>query len=784
MKKELLFTASNFRKNKGTSIGLFFLMLVLSALIGISFLLFFDIYPIAQKEANRLDAGDGYIWLSNYKDKIDDTNFKELFDKNVAKYDTQDLLSYTNISIPFGDGSVSPNVLIDNGHAFQKKSNRTEIVVEDSSVTENYIYLPYQFYTGGGIKLGDRFSFDLKGNKQSYTVKGFTLSTYYGTNNNGIFEFIVDNTSYKVLSQRDKAAKSTVINFKLKDSVKINKFKIQIINFFLSKDVNSVVSVVSLDEALKGKSFLALVLLVSFLGMAIILLFVIMLMLTNSVINYINENMKVIGAMKAMGYTSRNIISSLYLWFGSLAIIGGTIGAIASYALMPFLTKIVVGQLGIPYTVAFRIDCTVVSIALVVLFVLLITGLSARKIKKITPIVALRSGVSNHSFKINPIHLKNSIFGVNLSLALKTMFVNFKQNIITFFVIGFLIFSCVISLMLYENLNSHPKVNLFTFEISAGTIGFDSETKEEAKKYLEERNDTSNIRRMVTLYLTYNNEDRLVTWVFDDVNKMNNKEIVYDGRLPKYENEIALSGKFAKDYGFHVGDEIKLDYGKQSHTYIITGFIQTLNNYGREAVMNESAANYLTDLTNASVTLWFDSKDSNASSSQVILDDVTQRYGEHVLSSLNFFKILKGHLTIFKSITSLMMLLIYGISAIVIVLVLYLLVKSLIYKKRKEYGIYKALGYTSTNLIFQTTLSFMPPIISSVILFSIVSYYIANPYLNIMLSTFGVMRSSFVIPVTGVVVIGIGMIVLSFIFTLLQVRKIKKIEAYQMLIGE
>ena len=56
MKEELLFTASNFRKNKGTSIGLFFLMLVLSALIGISFLLFFDIYPIAQKEANRLIA--------------------------------------------------------------------------------------------------------------------------------------------------------------------------------------------------------------------------------------------------------------------------------------------------------------------------------------------------------------------------------------------------------------------------------------------------------------------------------------------------------------------------------------------------------------------------------------------------------------------------------------------------------------------------------------------------------------------------------------------------------
>jgi ABC-type antimicrobial peptide transport system permease subunit len=59
--------------------------------------------------------------------------------------------------------------------------------------------------------------------------------------------------------------------------------------------------------------------------------------------------------------------------------------------------------------------------------------------------------------------------------------------------------------------------------------------------------------------------------------------------------------------------------------------------------------------------------------------------------------------------------------------------------KRKDYGIYKAIGYTSDSLILQTAISFMPSIILSV---------------------------------------------LAFLFSVWQARKIRKIEAYNMLLAE
>ena len=49
---------------------------------------------------------------------------------------------------------------------------------------------------------------------------------------------------------------------------------------------------------------------------------------------------------------------------------------------------------------------------------------------------------------------------------------------------------------------------------------------------------------------------------------------------------------------------------------------------------------------------------------------------------------------------------------------------------------------------------------------------------------FGLMQVNFYIPVVGVVVIGIGLVIVSFFLALAQTSRIKKIEAYNMLVAE
>jgi len=52
------------------------------------------------------------------------------------------------------------------------------------------------------------------------------------------------------------------------------------------------------------------------------------------------------------------------------------------------------------------------------------------------------------------------------------------------------------------------------------------------------------------------------------------------------------------------------------------------------------------------------------------------------------------------------------------------------------------------------------------------------------MGAFGVIKANMNIPVTGLVIIGSGIIVLAFLFTVFQACRIKKIEAYNMLPAE
>ena len=791
MSKNLLLTKSNLRKNRGTSVGLFVLMMIATCLIGVSLLIFFDAYPMARKEAQRLNAGDGFFFINGNTEGFTDEKIHELIGNDTEEYYVYHNLMYSQMSLPFGDGDVNLSLLVSDIKAFERPMETIEIIKEDESIKEPFVYLPYQFETSGGFKIGDVFEYENAGTEYRFNVKGFTEIIYSGCNNSGSFEFVIDDNSYEKLWNKDHVENENIkIIYDLKDGVNNGKFRIKTSNEMLKVSPGAVVESDVLDNTVFSRTFISLIIAVSFLVLTTLIVIAVALMLANCISNYIRENMKTLGALKAIGYTGGDIRSSLVLWFFMLSVIAGIAGNIVSYLLMPVLAKIIVGQMGLPYHTAFNPASTFISLGFVIIFTLITTVISARKISKIQPIVALREGLESHNFKKNHIALDRSALGLNASLAMKTFFRNMKQNVITFIVVGFMVFSCVISLLMYENFSRNPKLEILTTELCAGVVAVDIDTTDEMRDYLNERSDIKNVREMFSLQFYYNDEDKLTTYVVKDTSKMNNKALCYKGRLPEYDNEVVVSGNFAKNYGFEIGDEIKLDYGDESYTYLITGLIQTANNGGREALLTYEAADHLMDMESVPGWFWYDlaeeSGEDNVNKEETgkINDEFKEKYGDHVLNTMNFYEILGGSMTTFKSISVMMLIAMCVISVIVIALILFLLIKSLIYNKRRDYGIYKALGYTSGALSFQTALSFLPAIIASVIVFSFVSYNVANPYITMMMSMFGLMKVSFTIPIPGVIMIAVGLTVISFLLALIQTRKIRKIEAYNMLVSE
>ena len=320
----------------------------------------------------------------------------------------------------------------------------------------------------------------MEGVKYSFTVKGFTAVTYGGCNNTAMYTFVIDDDTYNKIFERDgKTAEGIMIIYDLKEGVSNGGFRIRNRNELLKINPNAIVTGYAIDNVLSSRTFIGLILAVSFLVITTMVVAAVAMMLANCISNYIKENMKTLGALKAIGYTGKDIKGSLILWFFLIAVFASVAGILSAYLSMPLFAGIVVGQMGLPYQISFNLLATLIPVAFIIVFTLIVTAACASRITKIHPIVALREGVESHNFKKNHVALDKTSLGLNASLAMKTFFGNMKQNVITFLVLGFMIFTCVIALLMYENFSRHPKLEILMTEMCSGVVTFDNETAEE-----------------------------------------------------------------------------------------------------------------------------------------------------------------------------------------------------------------------------------------------------------------------------------------------------------------
>ena len=776
--KSLLLAKSNLRKNKGLSICISLLILISSLFICVSCLLINDYQKSALNTAKNLNTSDVSLYSYGNSDGIDKAYIDSIIPDTVKEYEYNDILNIQT-SIKFNAGEVTPNINIINSSSLKRNLSRVEILEEDSSIVDNYIYVPYHLHSGGGINIGDTYDIKFPSKTYTFNVRGYINPIFAGSYNMNRYEMLVSDEAYDRLLNENPDSKAFDLFLNYHDDVNFNVESNKLSNkIFIDKHVET--DSEDLDITLQTRTFISSIFFVSFLLTSLIIILIVTLMIWNNISNYVRENIRSLGALKAIGYTSKDIKKSLILQFGLLTFVGLFLGVILGYFFMPFITNMLVAQSGIPYCVKFNLLSTLMTIFFIPMVVLFIVLLSLRKINKLEPIVALRDGLVAHNFKKNHVPLDKSRFSINTSLSFKGMFKNAKQNIISFVTVLFLCFLMVISMAMYQNFSRDPKLSLLTFEIVDGVISIDKSAKNDFVNDLKSDNDITKYEYLTMYTIQDNDFNPFAAYIMEDPNLINNKDNCYKGRYPKYDNEVAISGKYAKDKGYNIGDKVEFGVGDKKFSYLITGFIQSTNYFGRECLFLEAGAKHIIDVDGLDPTYYFDS-DVDAS---IIIDRYNQKYGDKVLTTLNFEELIKGQMDTFISVANLMVVVISIIVGFIIVLVLYLLMKTLIYNRRYEYGILKAIGFKSRDLIVQNVLSFMPTIVIATLIGTVISYYATNPYIGLMMRSFGIMKCTMVLPMDLLIISVVFIILISLISTILMSLKIKDIEPCDLLIGE
>jgi putative ABC transport system permease protein len=317
----------------------------------------------------------------------------------------------------------------------------------------------------------------------------------------------------------------------------------------------------------------------------------------------------------------------------------------------------------------------------------------------------------------------------------------------------------------------------------------------------------------------------------------------YEGDMPRYDDEIAITGIMCKSYHKKIGDTVTVTAEGRTQEYYITGIFQTMNNNGylailplkgfkklspqyeikqidiylNEGVNKEALKEKLQTIYKVAVNedeLSDNNKDNTSTTefgkyseaAKVADKKIAKLLADYGVKSVSYTVMLDGKIILsgdssaykineitdekgyasgqLKSYASMMsglVTVIAGITFLIIGGILSITIKSLIRKKREEYGIYKAMGYTTKDLVFQLSISFVITSILGTIIGIIATVFLSNKVLKLLFVILGITRLTLAINIPALIILGACMVIYLYLIALVKAYKIKKITAYYLL---
>lgn len=363
-------------------------------------------------------------------------------DTRTAEYSLDTCMHMVGNFESHGGEINSELVILEKEDALSRTVGKIELT-EDSSIPSG-IYMPV-LYKSDDVDVGKTITVTIGSRRFSYKICGFFNSTMTGSHNCAMCALVLTKDKYEELEHTGCAPQATLCSVRLKDRDTCEDYEAMLKNAVSSQYPG--IRTVSNSYALVSQSRYISQMICSGIisAMAFFILLIALVVISSNIINYIQENMPDLGALKAVGYTSRQLTLSLLLQFLGVSLLVSSAGVGLSYCLFPLINTMMEAQTGIPYSIHFLPLPMAVTFAVTWSAVALIVYLSARRIKKIEPITALRQGIRTHNFIRNHIPLETTRAPLHAALALKTTFSGVRQNItvcITMLVLSlFIVFS-------------------------------------------------------------------------------------------------------------------------------------------------------------------------------------------------------------------------------------------------------------------------------------------------------------------------------------------------------
>ena len=632
------------------------------------------------------------------------------------------------------------------------------------------IYLPYFFHLTAGYSVGDTFSFYREGTTVDFTVRGFTDDLVFGS---GTYRFYVDDVTFAGLADQLSGYTGVYTKIRLGDPRQTTAVLTLLTDAFYDQQVTDpAIFTDSWTYAdLKAAStfmggILAAILLVAAAIVGLVALVVVRFRVAAS----IEESMTNIGILKTMGYTSGQVAWSLVGQFGLVVGVGAVVGVVGSHALLPLVASLLEQESARPWTPGLAPIPSLVTVVAVTAATLLVAGVASIRIRRLTPLTALRSGLTVHSFKRNHLPLATTRGRLPWLLAAKSAFAAKGQLVAVTVAVVAVTFMSVVGVALYENVgvrSEHFAAVAFGEVPDVQVFDEDPDAAATALADLSERDDVRSAFFFSTLPARVDGT-HVTAAVTDDFARTEGT-LLYRGRYPVYDNEVAIAWSTADALGKKVGDTVRIDDGGQDAEFLVTG----LMNFGATALTTDGVLRIDTQYQHHSVYVYLD----DPKRAQDLVDQIGS-WGVPGLLATDVRTLTASQAAVYGNIMALVSLVVLGITVAVVVLVLFLVLSMAILRGRRGLGIQRAVGFTTRQLVGQVVMTYLPVVAVGAAVGAAVGYLTFPWMIDAVFQTLEAHVTSMHASVAATAALVVGVVALAGVVATLVATKVRRVSVY------
>lgn len=590
-----------------------------------------------------------------------------------------------------------------------------------------------------GVKAGDRFTLSLGNTDLELEVAGLGKDALLGSEMIGNPRLLISHEDFLTL-----CADSEISDYSFEHVYYITTDSVADLESELS-DLNGVMFSGDI-EMIKMTNMMNMLVAMIILIISIGLIIISFVVLRFTIKFTIAEEFREIGVMKAIGLENFSIRTLYLVKYAGIAIVGAVIGYFGSIPFGKMLLKSVSENmvLGNDNSTLIGIACS----AAVVLMILLFSYTSTRKVSKLSPIDAVRSGQTGERFtKKSILRLGKSRLGSTGFLALNDVVSEPKQYSMITAVFAICTSLVMILAVTADTLDSDSLLYLLSVTESDAYY-FDSarsldimsgkktirETETEIEELLTQNNMSGRVYMEGWYKLPVTANDKHINLSFLQCRDTKTTDYDYtEGTAPQSKDEVAVTKMISDKLGAGIGDRITVNIDGEDKEFMITAIFQCFNNLGECARFHEDVDIPDTLMTNAfAYQIDFDDDPDDAEIQRRIdkLKDITDN--KNVFDKKGFVKDCMGVGDTIAAVKNLVLLL----SIIIVILLAVLMERSFISKEKSETALMKAIGFNSSSVIAHHTLRFTIAVTAAIVisaaLFMPLTKLIMNPIFGMM----------------------------------------------------